>query len=188
MGNKASRDRKQKIKTECTVFMLGIGGSGKSTFGKKFKFRFIILVKQIFILHKDGFTNDERSSYREIILVNILKAMKEMSDFAENSLDISTENRKTFRRLGEVTVGSITWDKTFISGLKSLWKDTAIQTAWKASSKFSHECFFLEYYMANLDKYIDLDYLPTNEEILRARQRTTGVDASCSEIIVRFLY
>ena len=42
MGNKASRDRKQKIKTECTVFMLGIGGSGKSTFGKKFKFRMFI--------------------------------------------------------------------------------------------------------------------------------------------------
>lgn len=33
----------------------------------------------------------------------------------------------------------------------------------------------LEYMMANIDRFAEPDYVPSNEDVLHARQRTTGV-------------
>jgi hypothetical protein len=63
-----------------------------------------------------------------------------------------------------------------VDSLKLLWNDQNIQKA------FSHRdetaiLDHMEYFYGKIDDLVDGDYIPTNEDILKARIRTIGYDA-----------
>ena len=59
----------------------GAGESGKSTIAKQMK-----------ILHKEGFTLEERNSYKSVIYSNVVSAMRSICEAAYD-LNITIENK-----------------------------------------------------------------------------------------------
>lgn len=59
--DKMIEEDSKRFKKECKILLLGSGESGKST-----------IVKQMKIIHQNGFTKDELESYRPIIYKNVL--------------------------------------------------------------------------------------------------------------------
>jgi len=58
--------------------------------------------------------------------------------------------------------------------LVSLWEDKGIQDTWKKTSEFQIQMTNYFYLMENIDRISDSEYVPTFDDILRARQTTTG--------------
>jgi len=165
MGNKSSN--RNKTKGLLKVLVLGISGSGKSTFTKQMK-----------LLHTGGFTDEELSNYREIIRLNVLTGMKELTKQTEkDDHPVSEANRKHARFFLEKQSfeGTIEWNKSILKKLEKLWKDPAIQQTWKDSSLYQLQIQNMDYLMENIQRISSAEYLPVLQDILYARQRTTGI-------------
>jgi len=73
-----------------------------------------------------------------------------------------------------MTVVETEWNEKIAEKVRVLWQDPSIQRTWKAAPGFQLQMNHMDYLMENLDRISTPDYLPTNEDVLRARQRTTG--------------
>lgn len=76
-----------------------------------------------------------------------------------------------------------------VKQIKSVWDDPAFQKIWKnlvsgdnSSGVKFHETLFLNYHMKNIANYFTRNYIVSDDDLLRARQRTTGY--SSNEIVV----
>jgi len=58
--------------------------------------------------------------------------------------------------------------------IKTMWKDTGIQKVWIQCLSFQIQMTQFDYYMEHIDRFATPEFVPTEEDILRARQRTTG--------------
>jgi len=155
------------VKKEMTLVLLGIAGSGKTTFSK-----------QMQIIHNGKFEPTEEEKYRRIIMSNILFGIKQLIDDAEE--DISDENKKKARYLKGVDENDVMeWNDDFTERVKSLWADDAIQNAW--IKRKESILLQLDYLMSNFDRFLAENFKPNNDDILRARQRSTGENASSFE-------
>jgi len=167
MGNfhsKGDAKKTKPVKNLIKVVTLGTGGSGKSTF-----------IKCMRIVHcPDGFNDDERISYRDIIRRNIMFAMTTIIKVCID--DVTDENRKHARFIQDVDIGD-PWDEKVYKKIKALWSEPVVQETYKKGevhSVIESQNIQLDYLMKHIDRYGDLNFMPTNEDILHARQRTTG--------------
>jgi len=163
MGCIQSGERVSK-KRIIKVVLLGIGGSGKTTFSK-----------QMQIIHQNGFDQDQAGRFKGILLANLFTGIKtvlpSVKDFEQPEL------YKLSRRIQDYTDESeIEWNPEMVKKLQDLYKDPSFQTAWKREKDSS--VIQLEYMMDNLERFLLPEFVPGNEDILRARQRTTGESIS----------
>jgi len=156
---------KVENKDPVSLLVLGISGSGKSTFSKQMK-----------ILCDEGFSDDERHTYINIIRTNVLIGMKELAEQAlARGLDVEERHRKYVRYFKENNVNELELaDQNILKKVKALWSDDAIQKAWEVCRNYQIQVSQLDYVMENLDRITESDYLPNDEDIIRSRQRTTG--------------
>jgi len=150
---------------ELKIFLLGPGGSGKTTFSK-----------QMQIIHQ-GFSVERARSYKAILLANIITVLKDIGTKAKDLED--TENYKKSRWIQSLDETQIEWDDDLLEKTKSLWNDEGIQKTWLEIKDYV--IIQMEYLMENLDQFMQPDYVPSNDDILRARQRTTGESTSTFE-------
>jgi len=115
-----------------------------------------------------GFELNQADNYKKILLNNFLTGMKQLAEAAEN---ISQENRKKARYLLGLDT-EIEWNDELIEKMKTLWADEAIQKMWNARKETI--MIQLDYLVENCDRFMQPDFVPTNDDILRARQRSTG--------------
>jgi len=154
----------RKVKYVLRVLTLGISGSGKTTFAKQMK-----------IITLGGFAEDEKQTHKEILLQNILIGIQELVKQAEKlEYPVEGENRKHCRFFTQLRVIETDWNEKIGEKVKVLWNDSAIQKTWKAAPGYQLQMVHLDYLMDNLDRISKPDYIPSNEDMLRARQRTTG--------------
>ena len=59
--------------------------------------------------------------------------------------------------------------------MKELWSDQGIQQSFKQSNQFQLYDS-TEYYYENFDRIMGPNYIPTDQDILRSRAKTTGRD------------
>lgn len=164
------RERKQlqqgkKIK----LLLLGAGESGKST-----------IFRQMKIIHQNGFAQEERILYKDIIFSNVITAMKVLVD-ATLIFDISInpENGERAQRVSSFdNTGVPNIPQLFVEGLaedvKVLWADPGIRAAYLRRSEIQL-IDSAEYYFNSIDRLADPAYLPTEQDVLRSRVKTTGV-------------
>jgi len=151
-------------KTPKRIILLGVGGSGKSTFSK-----------QMQIIHHGAIDPELSKNYRGILLNNIILGLKAIGA-QKTDLQIS-ENYKKSRVVLSLDENWINWEDSKekeknVGMMKSLWADKGVREAWldiKDSLLIP-----LDYLMDNIDRYVATNFVPTNEDMLRARQRTTG--------------
>jgi GTPase SAR1 family protein len=154
----------KKFHSEVKILLLGAGESGKSTIAKQMK-----------IIHKSGFSAEERASYKSIVYNNVVKAMRDILKGAE-ILEISIENKEAATRLlgggEEYFSGPLSDD--IASDIKLLWKDSGVQEAYKRSAEYQL-IDSAHYYFENIERLAAPDYVPSVDDVLRSRAKTTGI-------------
>ncbi|CAH9099866.1 unnamed protein product [Cuscuta europaea] len=156
------------------LLLLGTGDSGKST-----------IFKQIKLLFQTGFDDAELKSYIPIIHANVYQTIKILHDgakeLAQNEDDsmkyaISEENKEIGEKLSEVGSGLDypLLTKDMANEIEALWKDPAVQETYSRGHELQvPDC--AHYFMENLQRFSETNYVPTKDDILYARIRTTGV-------------
>ncbi|XP_017333643.1 guanine nucleotide binding protein (G protein), alpha activating activity polypeptide O, b [Ictalurus punctatus] len=150
------------------LLLLGGGESGKST-----------IVKQMKIIHEDGFSGDDLKQFKPIVysntiqsLFSILKAMETLGIEYEDKdrapdvkliYDIISRMEDTEEYTPEVLVA-----------MKRLWKDGGVQACFNRSREYQLNDS-AQYYLDSLDRIGSPDYMPTEQDILRSRVKTTGI-------------
>ncbi|KAF2304264.1 hypothetical protein GH714_029005 [Hevea brasiliensis] len=132
-----------------------------------------------------GFDESELKSYISVIHANVYQTIKILHDgskeLAQNEADsskyvICSENKDIGEKLSEIG-GRL--DYPFLTNelaqeTETLWKDTAIQETYTRGNELQvPDC--AHYFMENLQRLSDPNYIPTKEDVLYARVRTTGV-------------
>ncbi|KAJ6799422.1 guanine nucleotide-binding protein alpha-1 subunit isoform X1 [Iris pallida] len=156
------------------ILLLGAGESGKST-----------IFKQIKLLFQTGFDEAELRSYTSVIYANVYQTIKILYDgakeLAQNEPEsskyaVSLDNKEIGEKLSEI--GS-KMDYPFLTKetakeIETLWNDPAILETYSHGNLLQvPDC--AQYFMDNLGRLSEVAYVPTKEDILYARVRTTGV-------------
>ncbi|XVE70826.1 hypothetical protein DITRI_Ditri10aG0101600 [Diplodiscus trichospermus] len=156
------------------LLLLGAGESGKST-----------IFKQIKLLFQTGFDEEELKSYISVIHANIYQTIKILYDgskeFAQHDDDsskyvLSSENKAIGGKLSEIgsRLDYPRLNRELAQEIEILWKDSAIQETYARSNELQvPDC--ANYFMENLLRMSDANYIPTKDDVLYARVRTTGV-------------
>jgi len=169
MGNKQGKASKtpkkvKKPKHTLRVLTLGISGSGKTTFAKQMK-----------IITLGGFQEEEVLAHKEIVLQNVIIGIQELIKQAEKlEYPVEGDNLKHCRYFSQLHAVDTQWNEKMGDKIKQLWTDAAIQRTWKAAPGFQLQMVHFDYFMENLDRISKPDYVPSHEDMLRSRQRTTG--------------
>ncbi|KAJ7620971.1 heterotrimeric G protein alpha subunit B [Roridomyces roridus] len=152
------------LKNEVKMLLLGAGESGKSTVLKQFK-----------LIHMDGYTTSERETYREIVFSNTIQSMRAILD-AMPVLNLSLSPQcETPRAIVLESPLQIDYMPSELSNsLRQLWKDPGVQEAVRNSREFQLNDSAV-YYFDAIDRMAEQDYMPTDQDILRSRVRTTGI-------------
>lgn len=146
------------------ILLLGAGESGKST-----------VIKQIKLIHKKKITPEDRVRAGISLHQNTVDCMKALlgavNQFATFELD--EEDRKTESALSaHDETKKITPDLG--ARILRLWESKAVQHAYSRRSEFWLLDSF-PYYIRNLNRFTEDDFSPSDEDIVMARIRTTGI-------------
>jgi len=150
------------------LLLLGTGDSGKST-----------LFKQIIQLYGKGFGEEARAPYANICYTNTILAMKTLiaqSTKLDPSLgcQISKEAEVSAKYMLEEVKVEQPVDKEIAKHVKILWADPGIRNTFANRARFQLDdaC---QYFFGRVDAMAEEDFLPTYQDVLRCRARTTGI-------------
>ncbi|KAK3600896.1 hypothetical protein CHS0354_019249 [Potamilus streckersoni] len=157
------------------ILLLGASESGKST-----------LVKQMKIIHNDGFSKDELLSFKPAVLDNLVSSMKYVLT-GMGLLRINLENPKNKYHAQNILTCNTSFDSKHMIhphlsvALKSLWQDKGVRIAVARGYEFELNDSAI-YYFENMDRIISPNFIPSEVDVLRARVRTTGIIETCFRI------
>ncbi|OCL01028.1 guanine nucleotide binding protein, alpha subunit [Cenococcum geophilum 1.58] len=159
-------DKKRQEK-EVKLLLLGAGESGKST-----------VLKQMRVIHAGGFSKTERKQWRAIIFNNLVSAFQTIfGAMQEQETDFEDDDNIRYAELiaADPEIGleeSMPLD--CLAAFNSLWADKGVQLAILKGNQYAlHDN--LSYFFADVDRLFAKDYMPTDQDILRTRLRTTGI-------------
>ncbi|KAM4541936.1 guanine nucleotide-binding protein subunit alpha-11 isoform 1-T1 [Odontesthes bonariensis] len=164
--DKQLRRDKRDSRRELKLLLLGTGESGKSTF-----------IKQMRIIHGAGYSEEDKRGFIRLVYQNIFTSMQAMIRATEN-LKIPykfEQNRANAMIVKEVDIEKINgFDHPYIAAIKTLWADPGIQEAYDRRREYQLSDS-TKYYLSDLDRISDSNYLPTQQDVLRVRIPTTGI-------------
>ncbi|GAA6028736.1 hypothetical protein JCM8097_007369 [Rhodosporidiobolus ruineniae] len=136
------------------------------------------------VIHLSGFTSSEAESYRQQIFANVRDGMKACfalmdeleADFTDTSL---SEKRGQVEALGDLREGQ-PFPPELLPTLKAFWKDTGLETAiMRGDESTIPENIY--YFYSELDRLFAPSYMPSDQDVLRCRQKTTGISETVFE-------
>lgn len=150
------------------LLLLGAGESGKSTF-----------VKQMKIIHGDGYSVEELKSYKSTIHSNLLASMVTVLKAMER-LNIELQNPPNKAHASAVLKFPIPLESGALipseigEAVKSLWRDGGFQECFKRAYDYQLSDS-APYYFGRMEEILDSSYTPSEQDVLRSRVQTTGV-------------
>jgi len=164
--NTSLKEDKRRLDSEVKLLLLGAGESGKSTVAKQMK-----------IIHLQGFSNEERLTYKSIIYNNVVMSMKSLV-MAANELGIPLGHsvNDSAERLRSIDSQSFpgTLSPEMAADIRNLWSDHGIKKAYSRQSEFQLNDS-AAFYFDNVDRLAERNYVPTEHDVLRSRAKTTGI-------------
>lgn len=154
----------------CSLLSLltGAGESGKST-----------IVKQIKIIHGNGYSKEECIQHRPVVysntiqsLIAIIKAMSQFNITFKNAARIE-DAKKFLYTVSNAAEVPITVELSVI--MKAIWEDEGTQYCLSKSREFQLNDS-AQYYLNSLNRIARPDYIPTQQDVLRTRVKTTGIN------------
>lgn len=150
------------------LLLLGAGESGKST-----------LFKQMITIYGKGYTDEERKSFTSIVWNNTIQAIKTLSEKSELYGKVKTA--KEAKKAVDVLKEDAIIEPNLAKVIFSLWQDPGIQATYENKSAFQITDSG-KYFLDRIFVISAPDYIPTEQDILRTRVRTTGIVENAFEI------
>ncbi|GAA5802262.1 hypothetical protein HPULCUR_007725 [Helicostylum pulchrum] len=152
IDDQIKKDR-QNMSNQVKLLLLGSGESGKST-----------LLKQMRIIHEGEFPQEEKISCREIVFSNLIESMK-LIVMAMNKLKIpladEEESKDAYDLMMNLSDDELDYNlpSDIANAIFVLWQDEGVKSAFDRRNEFQ----------------LNTDYIPNQQDILRARVKTTGI-------------
>ena len=150
------------------LLLLGAGESGKSTF-----------VKQMKIIHGDGYSIHELNSFINIIHGNLLTSMVQVIKTMDK-LNITLHNPSSLVYASKIINFPTPLEHGMVipseigEKMKLLWQDNGFQECLRHAVEYQLNDS-APYYFQNMDRILDPPYIPTEQDVLQSRVQTTGV-------------
>ncbi|KAL1924960.1 uncharacterized protein VTP21DRAFT_4614 [Calcarisporiella thermophila] len=154
---------------ESKILLLGSGESGKST-----------IVKQMKIIHQNGYTQAELEWWRTTVYKNVLESIQSIVRAMRKQgvgFDRPENNKHaTFVLDYEVSLEpQFRLSSPFVESVESLWLDRALL---KFLDLYAGEFYLMDsapYFFDEIRRIGTSSYLPTQNDVLRARLKSTGI-------------
>ncbi|KAM9988702.1 hypothetical protein ACTFIY_004759 [Dictyostelium cf. discoideum] len=156
-------DEKKSQEREIKLLLLGSGDSGKSTIAKQMRY-----------IHTKGFSNEEIATFVEIMHSNVLSSIQILirnvpvdqlgSDLKEKANYYSSINPYELPLTPDIGLE-----------IDRLWKNEAIQKLFSTNRAELNLPEVTAYCLDQVERISSETYTPTQEDVLRCRQRTTGM-------------
>ena len=155
-------------KRQVKILLLGTGQSGKST-----------IMKQMEILAKNGFSEEVRKNYEDVVYVNavqsmlaIIRAMKDLGITFGNPDRV--QDGETIEKAERNEKYDLHYHTDVAYSLKTLWADSGVKECYERSREYQLGDN-AKYYFNALDRLCDPSYIPTDQDLLHSRVKTTGM-------------
>ncbi|KAI8905859.1 guanine nucleotide-binding protein subunit alpha, partial [Gorgonomyces haynaldii] len=130
------------------------------------------------LIHGQGFTEQDRGMYQKAIYMNVYEAIQEIGNamknlgiqlyYSHNQQHLSTVFNQPMTKDGNV------FNPQMADAIKSLWKDPGIRQCFSKAKEYQL-IDSAEYYFDNIDRIALPNYVPTDQDILQARIKSTGI-------------
>ncbi|MEQ2205324.1 Guanine nucleotide-binding protein G(i) subunit alpha-1 [Xenoophorus captivus] len=130
------------------------------------------------IIHEAGYSEEECKQYKAVVYSNtiqsiiaIIRAMGRLKiDFGEAAR--ADDARQLFILAGSAEEGFMTAELAGV--IKRLWVDRGVQACFSRSREYQLNDS-AAYYLNDLDRISQPTYIPTQQDVLRTRVKTTGI-------------
>ncbi|KAJ8129034.1 hypothetical protein O1611_g4599 [Lasiodiplodia mahajangana] len=168
--DKVIRQDERRMAREVKLLLLGAGESGKST-----------VLKQMKLIYAQGFSKTEKLEWKPVVLINVIQSLRLIFEAMEDySIEFELEENERFPD----AVVEKAWpslqaaDMSLLTEkqrpIKSLWRDAGVQKAILKGNEYAlHDN--IAYFCDDVDRLWDKNYVPTDQDLLRTRLRTTGI-------------
>ena len=153
------------------ILILGTSESGKST-----------LLKALHVSLKK-YSLADRLSFREIIWSNVVQSTRVVLEAME-SLELPLEDQRAEYHVQTIfmqpaqcdweDLDDSSWPTDVLKAILVLWLDSGFQHAYKRRRQYQLPDSF-RYYATHAERICSPDYVPTDEDMLRSRVKTTGI-------------
>lgn len=161
------KNDKLRMRNEVKMLLLGAGESGKST-----------ILKQMQLIHGVGYSNAEREAFKEIIFSNTVQSMRVIIEAMQNlRIHIASQQNHRYAQLVMDLPDQLEGDvmpRDVGDAIKGLWEDHGVQDCFMRSREYQLNDS-ARYYFESIERISDPNYLPTDQDILRSRVKTTGI-------------
>ncbi|MEQ2301525.1 Guanine nucleotide-binding protein G(k) subunit alpha, partial [Ameca splendens] len=130
------------------------------------------------IIHEDGYSEEECKQYKVVVYSNtiqsimaIIRAMGLLKiDFGDASR--ADDARQLFTLASTAEEGVMSPELTGV--IHKLWNDSGVQACFDRSREYQLNDS-AAYYLNALDRICKSNYIPTQQDVLRTRVKTTGI-------------
>ncbi|SCV68539.1 BQ2448_660 [Microbotryum intermedium] len=177
-------DDAKRLRRECKILLLGSGESGKST-----------IVKQMKIIHQNGYSRDEMLLFRMTVYKNVIDSAQTLvlalrrfkleptesenreyaeliSEFRLEDDSFSASPGLSLAQPGAAPGGGL--DPQIVHAIDSLWHDPIIPSVLDRSSEF-YLMDSAPYFFDEIKRIGMAGYIPNESDVLHARTKTTGI-------------
>jgi guanine nucleotide-binding protein subunit alpha len=163
----ALKKEKQQLRNEVKMLLLGAGESGKST-----------ILKQMQLIHGAGYSAEERETFREIVFSNTVQSMRVIVEAMANMGiplgDPANEPHRAVMMELPTQIEADVFPKDAADAVNALWTDSGVQACFARSREYQLNDS-AKYYFDAMDRISAPDYIPTDQDVLRSRVKTTGI-------------
>ncbi|KAG7272215.1 hypothetical protein CRUP_035742, partial [Coryphaenoides rupestris] len=162
------KELKREYKQTHRLLLLGAGESGKST-----------IVKQMRILHVNGFNAEEKKLKIQDIRKNVKDAIvtivSAMSTLIPPVPLANPEDQFRIEYIKSIApLSDFDYSQEFFDHAKKLWDDEGVKACFERSNEYQLiDC--AQYFLDRIDSVRQSDYTPTDQDLLRCRVLTSGI-------------
>lgn len=169
MIDRTLEEDSRRLRKECKILLLGSGESGKST-----------IVKQMKIIHQNGYTVEELSLYRLTVYKNLLDCARALiGAYHQFSMEPSSPKvRELMDFLTEFNIDpdpNTSLNSKVGEAIAAVWNDPSTSTLL---DEHQNEFYLMDsapYFFEEAERIASPDYIPNVADVLRARTKTTGI-------------
>jgi len=143
------------------LLLLGTGDSGKSTF-----------IKQMKLIHNNSFSHNELLYFQNVLRYNSLYSMQRVLNYSGNIGHQFNEDTMELKTMIE-EASDLTPD--IASAIRKVWEGEEVKTFYEDHLNEIQVPSSSYYYFENSERFAADDYKPTDEDVLRAKLKTTGI-------------
>jgi len=155
------KDERKTKESKMKLLLLGTGDAGKSTFAKQMK-----------VIHKEGFSKPELEKFKDILRENCLQGMQKLLAACKDWDLLKKANAQH-----DLVLQATELTEAVATAVQELWKTKPVQSAFERNNELQLPggASGIPYYVEHALRFAGDDYLPTQDDVIRAKLRTTGI-------------